>query len=110
MYKRNRRPTSPGEILECYYLQPRGVTITRFAAAAGLTRKHVSNIIHGRAELSPETAVRFSLVLGTSAALWTNLQAAVQLYDAERKLQDEQPPRVQVGAFALPMDDASSTP
>ena len=88
-------------ILGRYYLEPRGISITRFAAATGLTRKHISNIIHGKADLSPETAVRFALVLGTSPEFWNNLQAAVQLYDARQKLAGEQPFAVEVGAFAI---------
>jgi antitoxin HigA-1 len=91
-------------ILERYYLEPRSISITRFAAATGLTRKHISNIIHGKADLSPETAVRFALVLGTSPEFWNNLQAAVQLYDARNKLMAEQPSAVEVGAFAIPSE------
>lgn len=102
MDERERRPRHPGVILERYYLHPRGITITRFAAATGLTRKHISNIVHGKADLSPETAVRFALVLGTSAEFWNNLQASVQLWDAQRKLADTRPSAVEVGAFSLP--------
>jgi antitoxin HigA-1 len=101
VYRRERRPRHPGLILERYYLEPRGISITRFAAATGLTRKHISNIIHGKADLSPETAVRFALVLGTSPEFWNNLQAAVQLYDARLKLASVQPPAVEVGAFTV---------
>jgi addiction module HigA family antidote len=66
------------------YLAPRGITVTRLAAAAGLSRKHVSDIIHGRAGITAETAVRLGRVFGTSAGLWLGLQSDVDLYDAER--------------------------
>jgi addiction module HigA family antidote len=101
LYTRERRPRHPGVVLERYYLKSRGISITRFAAATGLTRKHISNIIHGKADLSPETAVRFALVLGTSPEFWNSLQAAVQLYDARNKLTGDQPSAVEVGAFAI---------
>lgn len=86
MPTRKRRPTPPGRILVDYYLPPRGLSINRFAQAAGLTRKHVSNIVHERAGITPETAVRFSIVLETTPQFWLNLQNAVDLYDAGQRL------------------------
>lgn len=97
---RERRPRDPGYLLANYYLTPRDITVTRFAQATGLTRKHVSNIIHGHAAITPETAMRFSLVLGTSPEFWLNLQNAVDLFDARQRLQSN--PTVETGAFALP--------
>ncbi len=86
MPKRERRPTPPGEILREFYLQPRGLSVSRFARAADLTRKHVSNIVNGRASITSETAVRFAEVLKTTPQFWLNLQNAVDLFDARRKL------------------------
>ncbi len=86
MRPEKRRPSTPGEILRELYLVPRGVTITGFAAATGLTRKHIGNIVHGRSAISTETAVKFARVLGTTPELWVNLQRAVDLFDAEKKL------------------------
>lgn len=81
---RTRRPSAPGEILAELYLEPRGLSVTDLAAAAGLSRKHVSNIIHGHASITAETAVRLGRVFGTSAGLWLGLQHDVDLYDAEQ--------------------------
>ncbi len=92
MVKRKRRPTAPGRILVEHYLKPRGLSINRFAQATGLTRKHVSNIVHERASITPETAVRFAAVLDTTAQFWLNLQNAVDLYDARQRLAAWQPP------------------
>jgi addiction module HigA family antidote len=81
---RRRRPSPPGEILAELYLKPRGITVTELAAAAGLSRKHISDIIHGRAGITAETAVRLGRVLGTSAGMWLGLQSDLDLYDAEQ--------------------------
>ena len=89
MFKRNRRPTSPGTILREFYLEPREISITELGRATGLTRKHLSNIVNGNASISPETAVRLAAVLGTTPQLWINLQNAVDLFDAAKRLQDE---------------------
>ena len=72
MIPRNRRPTTPGVLLHATYLEPNGISIAKFAEACGLSRKHVSAIVNGRAALSPETAVRFSEVLGTTPDFWMN--------------------------------------
>lgn len=80
--ERKRRPTSPGELLAELYLKPRGVSISKFAEAAGVTRKHMSAIVNGRASITAELATRIAAVLGTTAQVWLNLQNAVDLYDA----------------------------
>jgi len=92
-----RRPTPPGEILAELYLRPRGVSIARFADAAGVTRKHMSGIVNGRAAITAETATRIATVLGTSAQYWLNLQNAVDLYDAGKRLRhgDRRPHRLE---------------
>jgi addiction module HigA family antidote len=84
--KRERRPTTPGEILAGLFLRPRKVSIAKFAEAAGVTRKHMSAIVNGRAAITAETATRIATVLGTSAQVWLNLQNAIDLHDAEKKL------------------------
>ncbi|MDP6175520.1 MAG: HigA family addiction module antitoxin [Rhodospirillales bacterium] len=91
MIKRNRRPAEPGRILKEYYLKPRGLSINKFAQAAGLTRKHVSNIVNGKAGITPETVVRFAQVLDTTAQYWFNLQNAVSLFDAQENLASWKP-------------------
>ncbi len=82
MLRRNRPPTPPGEIVRAHYLEPRGISVTRFAEVVGCSRKHMSNIVHGRARIEATMATRMAKVLGTTAQFWTNLQNAVDLYDA----------------------------
>ncbi len=85
--ERKRRPRMPGKLLHAYYLAPRGLTIAGFARATKLSRKHVSNIVHGRAAISPDTAVRFATVLDTAPQFWLNLQNAVDIHDARKRLE-----------------------
>jgi addiction module HigA family antidote len=73
------------------YLAPHSVSVTQFADHCGLSRKHVSNIVHGSASITPETAERFARVLGTTAQFWLNAQNAVDLWDAEQRLKGWQP-------------------
>ncbi len=86
IFNRTRRPTPPGEILVELYLAPHDISIAKFAEAVGLSRKHMSAIVNGRASVTAETAARMAAVLGTTAQYWLNLQNAVDLYDAEQRL------------------------
>ena len=79
---RHRRPTPPGEILLRQYLEPLNLTLTDFSKRLGVTRARLSEIVHGRRGVSPDTALRLARVLGTTPDLWLNLQQRVDLYDA----------------------------
>lgn len=102
-YVRRRRPREPGYLLAEYYLKPKGISQTALAEATGLTRKHISSIVHGRAAITPETAVRLGDVLGTSPEFWLNLQTAVALWDAREALRDD--PSIQRRRFAGSTDE-----
>jgi len=106
----SRRPTAPGVILAELYLTPRGVSIAKFAEACGLTRKHMSAIINGRAAITADTATRIAAVLGTTAQYWLNLQNAVDLYDAEARLREAARKPRPMAAFEEPTPAAAAVP
>jgi antitoxin HigA-1 len=76
---RMHSPAHPGEILKEMYIAPLGVTVTKVAEALGVTRKHVSAIVNGRAPVTPDMAVRLAGVFGTEPEIWVNLQAQYDL-------------------------------
>ena len=73
-------PAHPGEFLKEMYIAPLGVTVTKVADALGVTRKHVSAIVNGRAPVTPDMAVRLAGVFGTEPEIWVNLQAQYDLW------------------------------
>jgi addiction module HigA family antidote len=83
-------PSHPGEILRNLYLTPLGISIVDAADALGVSRKHVSSIVNGRAPVSADMAVRLSVAFGTEPELWVNLQAQRDLWEATQKA----PPKV----------------
>jgi addiction module HigA family antidote len=91
MFKRRRRPSAPGDIIRAHYLDERGVTIAALARAIGVSRKHMSDIVNGHARVEPVVAAHLAKVLGTSTALWLNLQAAVDAWDADRETRSWKP-------------------
>jgi addiction module HigA family antidote len=78
-------PSHPGEILRELYLEPMGVTITQAADALGVSRKHVSAIVNGRAPVTPDMAMRLAAVFATEPEIWVTLQAQYDLWDVRRK-------------------------
>ena len=81
-----RRPTPPGEMLLEEFLRPAGITQVELAARMGVPIQRVNAVIAGRRAVSAETAILLSRALGTTPALWMNLQVAVDLWDAEHRL------------------------
>ena len=77
-------PPHPGEIIKTLCLEPLGVTVTKAAAAMGVSRKTLSSILNGRGGISPEMAVRLSIAFGTSAESWINQQTQFDLWRAEQ--------------------------
>ena len=73
----------PGEILE-ETLQARGMGKQELAERIGRTPKFVSELIAGKAPLSPATAIALEHVLNTPASLWANLETNYRLRLASR--------------------------
>ena len=46
-----------------------------FAARMDMSEKHISKLINGEVQLTPETAIRLEMVLGVPAKFWNNLEA-----------------------------------
>ena len=76
----------PGEILE-ETLEVIGMKKNEFAARCGLSEKHINQILHGKAPVKPQTAIRFERVLRISADLWNNLESNYRLFLAKQESQ-----------------------
>lgn len=72
------RATSPGEVLEAY-LAAQGMTKAELASRCGRPTKTISEIIHAKAAITPETALQLERVLGRPASLWQDLEARYRL-------------------------------
>ena len=78
-------PAHPGEILRELYLKPLGITVTQAAEALGVTRKHVSAIVNGRAPVTPDMALRLATAFATEPELWVNMQAQYDLWTVSKQ-------------------------
>ena len=66
--------TPPGATVK-EQLNDRGMSQKEFAARMDMSEKHISKLINGDVQLTPETAVRLEMVLGIPAKFWNHLEA-----------------------------------
>jgi len=84
MIPRNRRPTTPGEILHHEFLVPLRMTQKRLADHLGCDVKVVNRIVNGRSAVTAEMAIKLGAAFGMSPEFWLNAQMACDLYRATR--------------------------
>ncbi len=78
-------PPHPGEHVRVNCLDPLELTVTAGAQALGVSRKTLSELVNGRAGVSPEMAVRLGIVFGSTARHWMQLQMNYDLWWAEQR-------------------------
>lgn len=94
MVKRSRTfiAVPPGATIK-EQLEDRGMSQKEFAARMGMSEKHISKLINGEVQLTPETAVKLEMVLGVPAKFWNNLEAdyreKIIMADEENKMDEE---------------------
>ena len=74
-----KNPPHPGSVVLRDCIEPLGLTITDAAAALGVTRTTLSELVNEKRGISPEMAVRLSQVFGGSAESWLTQQAHYDL-------------------------------
>jgi len=70
-----KNPPHPGGFVLRQCIEPLGLTIKDAAAALGVTRTTLSELVNGKRGISPEMAVRLSKVFGGNAESWLTQQA-----------------------------------
>lgn len=78
-------PKHPGFLVKSLCLEPLGLSVTDAAKALRVSRPTLSKLLNGRLNISPEMAVRISIVFSTSDKLWVDLQAGYDLWKAQQK-------------------------
>lgn len=66
--------TPPGATIK-EQLHDRGISQKEFALRMDMSEKHISKLINGEVQLTPDVAVRLETVLGVPAKFWNNLEA-----------------------------------
>lgn len=79
----------PGILLWEEYLRPLKITQTKIARDINISYQRVNELINGKRGISPDTALRLSRYLGTTAEYWLNWQALYDLQQTEKKRKAE---------------------
>jgi antitoxin HigA-1 len=74
-----KNPPHPGGVVMRQCIEPSGLSITDAAAALGVTRNTLSELVNAKRGISPEMAVRLSKVFGGTAEGWLVQQAQYDL-------------------------------
>lgn len=80
-----KNPPHPGRSIKNACLEPLGLTVTEGAKVLGVARPTLSNVINGRAGISPEMAIRLEKAFGGTADAWLRMQTAFDLAQARRR-------------------------
>ena len=77
-------PLHPGRILRTS-LKDLALSVTKAAQVLDVARPNLSNILNGKAGISPEMAIRLERAFGGTAEMWLRLQTAYDLAQAQKK-------------------------
>jgi len=75
----------PGIVLRDEYLEPKGITQSRFAREIGVSFTRANELMNGKRGFTPDTALRVAKYLGTTAEYWMNWQSAHDLQRTEKE-------------------------
>jgi|TARA_B100000315_G_C14442187_1_gene525223 addiction module HigA family antidote len=78
-------PAHPGTIIRDEVLAPLDLSVTAAAAALGVARPTLSNVLNARAALSPEMAIRIEKAFGPKADHLLRVQLAYDLAEIRRR-------------------------
>ena len=81
-----RRPPHPGEFLHTRFLAPLRISQTDLAAALGISRRRVNELIRGHRGITADTAVRLGRYFGNEPTFWMQLQCDWDLHEAAKRL------------------------
>ncbi len=79
------RPIHPSEILREDFMKPLGMNRLALDLRVPVTR--ISEIVHERRGITPDTALRLGRYFNTSARFWMNAQSSYDLEVAQDELQ-----------------------
>jgi addiction module HigA family antidote len=74
------RPSSPGEFIKAEILEELGLSMSRAAEVLGVRRATLSDLVNGKAGLSPEMALRIEKAFGVSMETLLHMQAWHDVY------------------------------
>jgi addiction module HigA family antidote len=78
-------PIHPGEVLSEEFLRPLGLSMNKLALDLRVPTTRISEIVHRRRGITPDTALRLARYFNTSPEFWMNLQTHYDLQITKEK-------------------------
>lgn len=79
----------PGVVLFEEYLQPMGITKTRFSRDLGISFRRANELLNGKRDFTPDTALQVAKYIGTTPEFWMNWQVKYDLQRTEKARHSE---------------------
>ena len=80
-------PITPGDILLEEFLKPMNITQNRLSKDICVPANRVSQVIHGKREITVDTALRLGKYFGIEPEFWLNLQMRYNMKIARNKIE-----------------------
>ncbi|MGA3267197.1 MAG: HigA family addiction module antitoxin [Verrucomicrobiota bacterium] len=89
-------PIHPGEILREEFMKPRALSQNALARALNVPPRRINEIVLEKRGITADTALRLARYFGTSAEMWTGLQADYDLrlarYEKQKQIERDVEP------------------
>ncbi|MDA1273875.1 MAG: HigA family addiction module antitoxin [Verrucomicrobia bacterium] len=89
-------PIHPGEILREEFMKPHGLSQNALARALDVPPRRINEIVQEKRAISADTALRLARFFGTTAEMWSGLQADYELrlarYEKQREIERDVEP------------------
>ncbi len=79
-------PITPGEILLEEFLKPMGISQSQLAKDISVPANRISQVVHGKREITADTALRLGKYFGIEPEFWLNLQVRFNMKIARSRL------------------------
>jgi len=79
-------PITPGDVLLEEFLKPLEITQNQLAKDINVPPNRISQIIHGKREITADTALRLGKYFDIEPEFWLNLQARYNMKVAKNKV------------------------
>ena len=79
-------PVTPGDVLLEEFLRPMNITQNQLAKDINVPANRISQVIHGKREITSDTALRLGKYFGIEPEFWLNLQMRYNMKIAQSRV------------------------
>ncbi len=94
--ERKLSPITPGDVLIEEFLRPMGISQNQLAKEINVPANRISQLVHGKREISTDTALRLGRYFGIEPEFWLNLQVRYNMKIVKGKVRKEIKQKVKV--------------